>query len=319
MLNSTQFCRRAFQFGAALALTLGAIGLAPRPMTAQTDKKEIKERILFVSDRDKAGEYAIFAMNPDGSEQVRLSKDEGIHFDPTWSPDHKRILFCRVTSVNKRATSLCLINGDASAPVVLKTGEEQTVYMAPAWSPDGKHIAYSAMHLGEGAVTSSIYIMGSDGKNNRKVVDGIIPVWSPDGKRLIYSPIPAEKIPELKSVDVDGTNNKTVAKVGLCPAWSPDGKRIAYTSDAGDRPNIFVMDSDGTHASQLTRDDDSAATGPMWTSDGKHILFTQIPKDNKMQICLMDADGSNVKIVAKATSFLGAGTSIVFILRAVRK
>jgi TolB protein len=320
MLYTTENCRRAFQYGAALALTLGAIGLPARHALTQTEKKASDERILFVSDRDKADEFAIFSMNPDGSGQARLSKGERIAFDPAWSPDHKQILFSRVTSAEKRTTSLCVMKADGSDPIVLVPDQEQIIYTAPSWSPDGKNITYSAVHTG-GKFASDIYIMDSSGKNSKKIVEGVVSAWTPDGKHLVYSSISNSMVPELKIADVDGSNVKTLAAKGLGPAWSPDGKRIAFTSDNENKPALFIMDADGTHLTLLTKGADTLAIGPVWTPDGKHILFTQIAKDSpdkpQTEVWQIEADGSKPKAVTKSGSLLGPGVSMLFVMRSI--
>ncbi len=56
------------------------------------------KRIAFASNRhvasgDQAGDYDIYAINPDGSGLTRLTDDPGVASDPTYSPDGTRIMF----------------------------------------------------------------------------------------------------------------------------------------------------------------------------------------------------------------------------------
>ena len=48
-------------------------------------------KILFTSARD--GNYEIYMMNPDGSEQVNLTQHPAIDLDAAWSPTGEQILF----------------------------------------------------------------------------------------------------------------------------------------------------------------------------------------------------------------------------------
>jgi Tol biopolymer transport system component len=306
----------------ALSLTI-ASGLTARPACAQAEKKASADRVLFVSDREKSNAFAIYTMNADGSDQTRISKGEGMFFDPSWSPDHKRILFSRIMNPEKRMSSLCTMSADGTDVVEFVPGKENTLHVGPSWSPDGKHIAYSAANIGDGKIDSSIYVMDSDGKNQKKIVEGVVPVWSPDSKRLLFSPTPESGVPALKTIDLDGTNVKTLAEQGFGAAWSPDGKRFVYTGVVEGNPALFSMDSDGSNLKQLTKFTDTITIGPVWSADGKSILFTKLPKEMgdkpQMEVWRMDADGSNGKAVTKTDSLIGSGTTILFVMRAARK
>ena len=133
-----------------------------------TDKEQLKhsnampvvspqgDRIAFVSDR--SGEMRVWVSALDGSNAKLVSKPEKDYHDE------------------------------------IKAGIEQKV---PAWSPDGKWIAHwegvEMIHMSKFtgvpnpqrdqmiASTFHVWVVGSDGKNRRKVGRGDDPTWSPDG------------------------------------------------------------------------------------------------------------------------------------------
>lgn len=92
------------------------------------------------------------------------------------------------------------------------------------------------------------------------------------------------------------------------PAWSPDGSHIAFNSDRGGNSDIYIMNVDGSHVQQLTRDPfanlyylrTALDQMPTWSPDGTHIAFVS-GRDNGMMtyvnhdIYIMDWNGSNVK------------------------
>ena len=74
------------------------------------------------------------------------------------------------------------------------------------------------------------------------------PRWSPTGAWIAYV---REYFGTLKIVRANGTGSRTVAKgYGISsPTWSPDGGRIAFSW----RQDIYVVRTDGTHLTRLTR------------------------------------------------------------------
>ena len=58
---------------------------------------------------------------------------------------------------------------------------------------------------------------------------------------------------------------------GPGPQFSPDGKKLAYMSDHSGPLEIWVSDSDGSNAYQLTALGDAGT--PRWSPDGKSIVF----------------------------------------------
>jgi imidazolonepropionase-like amidohydrolase/Tol biopolymer transport system component len=75
---------------------------------------------------------------------------------------------------------------------------------------------------------------------------------SPDGKTLVF-----DLLGDIYSMPITG-GTATPLRQGLAwevqPRFSPDGKKISFTSDAGGGDNIWVMDTDGKNAKQVTKE-----------------------------------------------------------------
>ena len=157
-----------------------------------------------------------------------------------------------------------------------------------------------------------IYVMGINGKNQRRLTNnpGIDwhPSWSPDGKRIVFSS-GRHGPDEIYVMDADGHNPQRLTNNGhddRDPSWSPDGKQIAFSSSRAHphviqgwfTSEIYVMDADGNNPQRLTNNghDDYS---PSWSPDGKRIIFSSEMAGHfkggqtTHEIYVMDTDGGN--------------------------
>jgi TolB protein len=78
--------------------------------------------------------------------------------------------------------------------------------------------------------------------------------------------------------------------------------RIAFIAG----PDVYTMNPDGSDVRQLTNlgPDNSGAFWESWSPDGKQIVFNEYrPPDYRGQIWLMNADGSNQRLLLADTDF----------------
>ena len=121
--------------------------------------------------------------------------------------------------------------------------------------------------------------MRADGTGEpRQIADNAFqPAWSPDGKKIAFGMEERRGYWTIRVVNADGSNNVLLRDAGGSvgsPSWSPDGRSIAFDQFVDpERQQIFVMDSDGSGARQLTRDPNWSCSAPSWPPDGKRIVF----------------------------------------------
>jgi Tol biopolymer transport system component len=95
----------------------------------------ISGKIVFVSNRDGIDE--IYAMNTDGSNQVRLTGTEAANCGPVLSPDGSRIIFYSFR--NGIYPEIYVMNSDGTNQLRITNNSAYDVY--PTWTPDGTKMA----------------------------------------------------------------------------------------------------------------------------------------------------------------------------------
>ena len=172
---------------------------------------------------------------------------------------------------------LCLINADGTGFQQLTNVEANNYY--PVFSPLGGSIVYASNQ--EGGVFD-LFLFVFDGSRLIRLTKGIgnvvSPSFSPDGKKILFANRAGEGPTSLWMVDNTGENaNLLYAGPNTIVAadWSPDGKTIAFAMavKSQDDYEVFLMNSDGTNAIQLTNGLPGIGGSLDWSPDGRYLLI----------------------------------------------
>jgi Tol biopolymer transport system component len=82
---------------------------------------------------------------------------------------------------------------------------------------------------------------------------------------------------------------------------SPVADKLVFMADLGNGSiQDFTCNLDGTDVRQITFGP-GKAYNPLWSKDGKHIVFFRELGDQKDQICLMNPDGTNLRRLSESS------------------
>lgn len=229
-------------------------------------------------------------MNPDGSDQQRLTATAEDEFDPALSPDGSRIAFTRLSGDNR---DIWTMGADGSGPVQITTSARSDRY--PAWSPDGTRLAFRSnrdkdfdlyvVRLADGAVERVTEEPGLDSDPDWSPTELIAFSGTRGNSTDIFAVGPGSDIP-IQLTSGDG--------IDRYPSFSPDGSQIAYLSYGTGERGIFTMNANGTDQRRLgtVRAVDSH---PSWSPDGARIAFDRVGSGGATQITVMNAaDGGDL-------------------------
>jgi imidazolonepropionase-like amidohydrolase/Tol biopolymer transport system component len=225
---------------------------------------------------------------PDGTPRRLTSQTDRFEYYPSWSRDGRSIVYTTWNDARLGDVRLIGANGRNDRVLVSEPGH----YVEPALSPDGRAVVYRKIRGGyltspEYSFDPGLYTVPGGGGEPRKLpADGVEPQFARDSSRVFYTSFGAEGIRQLKSISLDGSEERThyTSENAMEFAVSPDGRWLAFTEQFNAWITPFVHTgkpvSIGPRATavptaRVTRD---AGTYIHWSGDSTRLHWSLGPE-----------------------------------------
>jgi Tol biopolymer transport system component len=201
--------------------------------------------------------------------------DVGYYKYPRISPDGRRLMFSAgaIDSTNRPLFDVWHFDLERKVPTRFTSNSEDDRWPS-VWSPDGLRVVFSSNRRNK--QTFDLYQRAADGSGSddllyesprTKAPTG----FSPDGKLLLFHE-QTQTGWDVWALPLTGTRKPFIVipkpSAESCATFSPDGRWIVCT----DNDQVYVQPFPPTGAS--IRLSTTNGSGPVWTDNGKQIVFT---------------------------------------------
>lgn len=279
---------------------IGAQGLATGRVTKEGDGRLRVEFRLWDVYGGKQLEGRQFYATPQTWRRIAHIIADAIYTKMTGEKGYfdTRIVFVDETGpANARVKRLAIMDQDGANLTYLSNGRE--LVLTPRFSPSKQEITYMAY---SGNNVPKVYLQQIE-MGQRELVGTfpnmtIAPRFSPDGQKVIMSLLQDNGSANLYTMDLRSratTRLTTTSAIDTSASFSPDGTQIVFESDRGGKPQIYVMNTDGSNQHRISFGDGSYST-PVWSPRGDYIAFTK-QSQGQFSIGVMKPDGQGERLL----------------------
>lgn len=257
------------------------------------------KRIAFQSDRD--GNWEIYLMDADGTQEVRLTNNNDQDEMPVFSDAENIIAFTSTRDDTGKKSRMNMKRNiflmDLNEGNVAREIDHEADDWYPALFDDGKEMAYVSERDDQRDVPfqerySDLYYRNVRKSQTLRLTqneaDDGSPSFSSDGKWILFTSN-RDGLFQIYKIDKKGQMlQQLTSDIGNCgsPHWSHDSKKITFFSDVNGNHDIFTMDATGGNIVRLTKSQ-AQDSYPSYSSDKRKIVFHS-NRSGKYQIYWID-------------------------------
>jgi Tol biopolymer transport system component len=259
--------------------------------------------ITTVDKSSADGSSELFLISVESGEKLPISLPSafaGAVLSPTFSPDGRSLAFIRVFGffVSELYVVALTDNREVRGEPIQLTFFKNHRTASPVWSRDGREIIF----VSGAGWSGRLYRIGvvEPGKPQRieSVLEEVHNLLAISHSGQILGYVQSEWDSNIWRLQLDdhehtvGTPSSLISSTRQDnnPQFSPDGRQVAFTSDrSGDR-EVWVSDSDGSNARQLTSFGGIQTDCVRWSPDGERLVFQTYPEGH-LDIFLINVRG----------------------------
>jgi dipeptidyl aminopeptidase/acylaminoacyl peptidase len=295
----------------------------------------VEDRLAYV-----AGQGELKLTGDYGSEPRTLVPQSGERqiTSLAWSPDGAWIAY---TVGESPYLDLWKVPLDGGEPVELYAATDSTLhaglYRLLGWAPDGESLLVwegnpyaSASVAADGLPLASIPAQDGEPVRLAGAVllydDFVRPDPSGSGRVAVILGSLREATVDKVLYIFEGEGRTAVSPDGYAaasPAWSPDGRFLIYVAmpefsrPAGGEPlrqalmgrKLWLYDLESGDSRQLTSDPAYRDEYPLWSADGKTLLYARMDAKDEVSLWLLSIDSGEIRMVMEGLSAGGQGWS----------
>ena len=248
--------------------------------TATSEPLAVSNRIFYVGN-----DFAIYTVNPDGTDRQMLTEGRALYTWPTLSRDGTRVAFSSFSpdplgpgkalySVGPSGNGQALLFEDATGigPAIGLRIPHYSI-----WSPDGQYLAFLAG--GESGI--ALYVVSGSGQAEPRLITEGAPLylsWSHDSESLLL-----HHRDELLRVDIDAMGRllslEADSSAYRAPAWSPTSDLTAFLVSENGGETLYVARPDGSRRRALAQIQGLGSF--LWSPQGDKLAIGQSFSDDR--------------------------------------
>ena len=215
--------------------------------------------------------------------QLALTRSPAQHFEPTLSPDGRRVAVDVFDPRPSKRFGFGLAGVtsdiwilDAASGAASRLTFDPGAEFDPVWSPDGGWVAFSSNRAG----TLDLYQRRlDDGDGDELLFSSAaakhLQAWSPDGRSLVYASLDPGTRMDLWLLPLTGARTPTpllrTAASEEHAQIAPDGRWFAYSSDETGRSEVYVQAF--PEPARKWQVSTNGGGHPRWRADGGELFY----------------------------------------------